>query len=258
MSNQKIFGFIPARMGSSRFPGKPLHPVAGMPMIGHVIKRAQMYSDWSELYLTTCDEEIREYGELLNIPVIMTSDKHTRALDRISEAVGLCGNQIQDDDIILNVQGDEPMLKPDMISTTIKPMLDDQDVMGTMLAMPIINKEDFYDPNKLKIIHNIKGDVLYTSRSPVPYCKVFSPDIGAKCLYGFFGFRWHFLKMFNELPESPLELVESCDSNRFYDNGYTQRIALYKFIEYYMVDVPEDIAKVEKCLKDDKIYQKYK
>ncbi len=258
MSKPKIFGFIPARMASSRFPGKPLHPIAGMPMIGHVIKRAQMYSAWSELYLTTCDEEIRDYGESLNISVIMTSDQHTRALDRIAEAVELCGHKVQDDDIILNVQGDEPMLRPDMIDTTIKPMLDDQKVMGTMLAMPIINKEQYYDPNRLKIIHNLKGDALYTSRSPVPYCKKFSPEIGAKCLYGFFGFRWHYLRKFNELSESPLELAESCDSNRLYDYGYTQRIALYKFVESYSVDVPEDIAKVEKCLDNDEIYQKYK
>jgi 3-deoxy-manno-octulosonate cytidylyltransferase (CMP-KDO synthetase) len=259
MSKPKIFGFIPARMASSRFPGKALHPIAGMPMIGHVIKRAQMYSAWSELYLTTCDEEIRDYGESLNIPVIMTSDKHTRALDRIAEAVTICGHKVQHDDIILNVQGDEPMLQPDMIDTTIKPMLDDQKVMGTMLAMPIMNEEQYYDSNALNIIHNLKGDALYTSRSPVPYSKVFSPEIGAKCLYGFFGFRWHYLKMFNELPESPLELAESCDSNRLYDYGYTQRIALYKFVESYsVVDVPEDIAKVEKCLEDDEIYQKYK
>lgn len=258
MSKPKILGFIPARMASSRFPGKPLHPISGMPMIGHVIKRAQMYAGWSELYLATCDEEIRTYGKSLNIPVIMTSDKHTRSLDRIAEAVELCGQKVQLDDIIINVQGDYPMLRPDMIETTIEPMLDDQNVMGTMLAMPVVNEEQYFDPNAMKIIHNLKGDVLYTSRRPVPYCKVFSSEIGAKCIHGFFGFRWHYLKKFNELLESPLELAESCDSNRLYDYGFTQRIALYKVVESYSVDVLEDIDIIEKCLENDEIYQRYK
>tara|TARA_Y100000590_G_scaffold469664_1_gene658968 strand:+ start:1101 stop:1886 length:786 start_codon:yes stop_codon:yes gene_type:complete len=253
----KIFGFIPARMESSRFYGKPLHSIAGMPMIGHVIKRAQLFNNWSGLYLTTCNEEIQKYGESLDIPVIMTSNKHTRALDRIAEAVEICDEKINDNDIVLNVQGDEPMMRPDMIDATIKPMLEDEEVLGTILAMHIIHESQYKDSNALKIIHNLNGDILYTSRSPVPYTKNFNEDLGAKRIYGIFGFRWHYLKMFNQLSESPLELSESCDSNRFYDYGYTQRIAPYRFVESYSVDVPEDIIKVEKVLKKDKIYKSY-
>ena len=253
-----IYGFIPARMESSRFYGKPLFPIAGMPMIGHVIRRAQMYKNWTKLFLTTCNEEIQNYGESLDIPVIMTSSKHKRALDRIVEAVTKCNNDVQDNDIILNVQGDEPMLRPDMIDVTIKPMLKDNEVMGTILAMNIVNKQQFTDPNALKIIHNLKGDILYTSRSPVPHTDNFSPELEAKRIYGIFGFRWHYLKLFNELPESPLELSESCDSNRLYDYGFTQRIAPYKYIESFSVDVEKDVMKVEKTLKNDKYWDIYK
>jgi len=258
MSKNNIYGFIPARMASTRFPGKPLYPISGMPMIGHVIKRAQMYSGWSELFVATCDEEIESYGKSLGVKVIMTSDKHTRSLDRIAEAVELCGQKVKNDDIIINVQGDYPMIRPDMIEATIKPMLDDQDVMGTMLAMPVVNEEQYYDPNAMKIVHNLKGDVLYTSRSPVPYCENFSSEVGAKCIHGLFGFRWKLLKFFNELPESPLELSESCDSNRLYDYGYTQRIALYPIVESYSVDVIEDVKIVEKSLNNDDLFNKYK
>ena len=253
-----IYGFIPARMESSRFYGKPLYPIAGLPMIGHVIKRAQMYEKWTSLFLTTCNKEIQDYGESINIPVIMTSKKHKRALERIAEAVTICNNDVKDDDIILNVQGDEPMLRPDMIETTIKPMLEDNEVLVTILAMYIVDEKQFKDPNALKIIHNLKGDILYTSRSPIPHTDNFSPNLQAKRIYGIFGFRWHFLKLFNELKESPLELSESCDSNRLYDYGFTQRIAPYKYIESFSVDVQKDVLKVEEALKNDKYWELYR
>ena len=258
MNNPKIFGFIPARMSASRFPGKPLYPICNMPMIQHVIHRSQMFNKWDGLYLTTCDQEIREFGESIGIPVIMTSDTHTRALDRVAEAATKCGQNIGDNDIVLNVQGDEPMMHPEMINATIKPMLDDENVKGTILAMKIVSEVQYYDPNTLKIINNIKGDILYTSRSPVPYCEQFSPELGARRIYGIFGFKWHFLKIFTNMKESPLELVESCDSNRLYDNGYTQRIAPYPYVESFSVDVPEDIVKVEKYILDDPYYLLYK
>ena len=257
MPRPNIYGFIPARMSASRFPGKPLYPICNMPMIQHVIHRSQMFNKWDGLYLTTCDQEIREFGESIGIPVIMTSDKHTRALDRVAEAATKCGQNIGDNDIVLNVQGDEPMIHPEMINRTIKPMLDEKDVNGTILAMDIVNEMQYHDPNTLKIINNKKGDILYTSRSPVPYCKKFSPELGAKRIYGIFGFKWHFLKTFNNMDESPLELAEACDSNRLYDNGYTQRIAPYPYVESFAVDVPEDIIKVEKYMKDDPYWKMY-
>jgi len=258
MNKNNIYGFIPARMASTRFPGKPLYPIAGIPMLGHVIKRAQMYNDWTDLYITTCDKEIESYGKSLGVKVIMTSDTHTRSLDRIAEAVNLCKHNIQNDDIIINVQGDYPMIRPDMIETTVKPMFDDQKVMGTMLAMPVVDEKQYYDKNAMKIIHDINGNVLYTSRRPIPYCEKFSSEVDAKCIHGLFGFRWKLLKIFNDLPESPLELSESCDSNRLYDYGYTQRIALYPIVDSYSVDVIKDVDIVEKSLKNDEIFNEYK
>ena len=246
------------RMGSSRFPGKPLFPIAGMPMLEHVWHRSAMYSDWDELFLATCDEEIKEFADAKNIPCIMTSDKHERALDRVAEAIENMDFKICDEDIVLNVQGDEPMMRPDMITATVQPMLDDVNVNGVVLSMPIVDEAQFNDPNTLKIIHNIKGDILYTSRAPIPYCKEWSLDIGAKRIYGIFGFRWHFLKKFTKIPESPLELVESCDSNRLYDNGLTQRVALYPYVDSFAVDVPKDAEKVEAYLKNDPYWNSYK
>ena len=253
----KIIGVIPVRMGSSRFPGKPLFNIAGMPMLEHVWHRSKMYKSWDKLFLATCDVEIKEFADSKNIPCIMTSDKHERALDRVAEAIENSDFEINEDDIVLNVQGDEPMMQPDMISASVKPMIDNADVNGVVLSMPIIDEAQFNDPNTLKIIHNIKGDILYTSRAPIPYCKEWSLDIGAKRIYGIFGFRWDFLRKFTKMPESPLELVESCDSNRLYDNGLTQRVAQYPYVDSFAVDTPEDAEKVEAFIKADPYWRKY-
>ena len=253
----KLFGFIPARMASSRFPGKPLVPICGIPMIEHVINRARMFEKWDGLFVTTCDEEIGRFVESIGFTPIMTSDKHIRALDRIAEAVEHCGVDIADSDIIVNVQGDEPMMRPDMFGIATRPFLTDLEVKGTVLAMNIMEEESYRNPDVLKIIHKKNGDILYTSRSPVPHCREFSPEIEAKRIFGIFSFRWHFLKTFTAMEESPLEIAESCDSNRLYDNGYTQRIALYPYFDSFSVDSPSDIQMVEKHMRQDPFFQLY-
>jgi 3-deoxy-manno-octulosonate cytidylyltransferase (CMP-KDO synthetase) len=254
---KKIIGVIPARMGSSRFPGKPLFEIAGMAMVEHVWHRSKMFANWDYLVLATCDEEIKNFAESKGIPCIMTSDKHDRALDRVAEAVENLGIEVKPDDIVLNVQGDEPMMHPEMIATTVQPMLDSDEVDGVVLSMPIVDEEQYYDSNTLKIIHNLKGDILYTSRAPIPYCEKWSLELGSKRIYGIFGFKWEYLKKFTQLEESPLELVESCDSNRLYDYGLTQRVALYPYVDSFAVDTPEDAQKVEKYINSDLLTKEY-
>lgn len=254
---QKIIGIIPARMGSSRFPGKPLFLISGMTMLEHVWHRAKMCKDLDALFIATCDSEIEAFAKSKNMPCIMTSDKHERALDRVAEAILKCGIDLDDEDIVLNIQGDEPMLQPDMIEVTAKPMLINKEVDAVVLSMPIVDEEQFNDPNALKIINNLKGDILYTSRAPIPYCKEWSPELGAKRIYGIFGFKAGFLQKFTNMKESPLEIVESCDSNRLYDNGLTQRVAMYPYIDSFSVDVPEDAQKVATFIENDPLWKIY-
>lgn len=251
----KIIGIVPARMASSRFPGKPLFPILGKPMVEHVFARAQKFPRWDGLFLATCDKEIAQFGESKNWPVIMTSDKHTRCLDRVAEAVEKCGLSVDENDLIVCVQGDEPMLHPDMIDAVIDPLIADNGVQGTVLAMHIVDNEQFVNPDTVKIVHDKFGDVLYTSRAPIPYAKQFSPELGARRIYGLFAFRWRFLKTFNLMPESPLEMVESCDSNRICDNGLKQRIAPYVYRPSFSVDSPSDIQLVENALRSDPIWK---
>ena len=111
----KTIGIVPARMAASRFPGKPLHPICGRPMLEHCYLRAKMFAGWDVLAVATCDEEIRDFCEDKGFPAIMTADTHTRALDRVAEATTKCGTDVADDDIVVCVQGDEPLLGPDVI-----------------------------------------------------------------------------------------------------------------------------------------------
>lgn len=252
-----IIGIIPARMAASRFPGKPLYPIAGKPMLEHCFERAKKFDRWDGLHLATCDDEIRDFGAGKNYPVIMTADTHTRALDRVAEAAGKCGIELADSDIVVCVQGDEPLLGADVLEAVIAPLENDPTIDGTMLVVPIINEEIFLNPDIVKIVHDQKGDVLYTSRAPIPYCKTFTPELGAKRVGGIFGFRWAFLKWFTKTPESPLEIVESCDSNRICDNGFRQRIAPVPYRPYFSVDSPDDIALVEAALKTDPLWGTY-
>jgi len=131
----KVIGVIPARMGSSRFPGKPLAKILGIPMIGHIYYRCKMAAALSDVYLATCDEEIKQYAESIGAKVVMTSDKHERASDRVAEAMTkiekTTGQRV---DIIVMIQGDEPMVMPEMVNLAVQPMLKDDNILVANLG----------------------------------------------------------------------------------------------------------------------------
>lgn len=255
----KILGVVPARMAASRFPGKPLYPILGRAMLEHVFLRAKMYKGWSNLVLATCDDEIKQFAIAKGFPVVMTGSHHTRALDRVAEAIELLGESVDDDDIIVNVQGDEPMMRPDMIDAVLAPLLEDTSKAGTILAMHIIEKPIWLNPDTVKLIYNGAGEVLYTSRAPLPYCKgEFSADLMARRIYGIFAFRWKYLKAFAAHPETRLEQLEACDSNRILDMPFRQFIAAYPYVKSYSVDSPSDIALVEEHIVNDEYWKLYK
>lgn len=255
----KIFGVVPARMAASRFPGKPLYPILGRPMLEHVVLRAQMHKGWSRLVVATCDPEIEQFSVERGFPVIMTGTHHTRALDRVAEAVTRLDEAVNNDDIIVCVQGDEPMMSPDMIDTVLAPLIEDPTKAGTILAMHITEETIWRNPDTVKIIHNAAGEVLYTSRTPVPYCKGdFSANLLARRIYGIFAFRWRYLKAFTEHAETRLEKLEACDSNRILDMSFRQHIAPYPSIRSFSVDSPSDIVLVEEHMANDGYWSLYK
>jgi 3-deoxy-manno-octulosonate cytidylyltransferase (CMP-KDO synthetase) len=255
----KIIGVIPARMAASRFPGKPLYQILGRAMVEHVHLRAKMYDGWDSLVLATCDEEIEQFAKSKDIPVVMTGSHHTRALDRVAEAVERIGDPVEDSDIVVCVQGDEPMMRPDMIDAVVAPLLADPETPCTVLAMHIDDESIWRNPDTVKIIHNAAGEVLYTSRTPVPYCKgAVSAELMARRIYGIFAFRWKYLKAFTAHDETRLEKLEACDSNRILDMPFRQYIAPYPYIKSFSVDSPEDIELVERHMTADEYWSLYK
>jgi 3-deoxy-manno-octulosonate cytidylyltransferase (CMP-KDO synthetase) len=255
----KIIGVIPARMAASRFPGKPLFPIHDRPMVEHVYLRANLFKRWDRLVMATCDEEIRKFSVAKGIPVVMTGSHHTRALDRVAEAVELLDETVDESDIIVCVQGDEPMMRPDMIDTVVAPLIENASIPCTVLAMHIVDEQIWRNPDTVKIIHNDAGEVLYTSRAPLPYCKgVFSADLMARRIYGIFAFRWKYLKAFTMHAETRLEILEACDSNRILDMEFRQFIAPYPHIHSFSVDSPSDVKLVEQHMISDALWGLYK
>ncbi len=255
----KVIGIVPARMAASRFPGKPLHPICGRPMVEHVYLRARMYKNWSFLALATCDDEIARFAMGKDIPVVMTGSNHTRALDRVAEAVERLGESVNDSDIVVCVQGDEPMLRPDMIDAVVSPLVKDPSIPGTVLAIHITEESQWLNPDIVKVIHNDSGEILYTSRAPIPYSKGgFSPELMARRIGGIFAFRWSFLRAFTEHPETRLEQLEACDSNRILDMAFRQYIAPYPGLQAFSVDSPADIGLVERHMASDEYWTIYR
>ena len=254
----KVIGIGPARMAASRFPGKPLFLIHGRPMLEHVYLRAKMYAGWSNLVLATCDQEIARFGADKAIPVVMTGSHHTRALDRVAEAVERLGEAVDDDDIVVCVQGDEPMLRPDMIDAVVSPLLSKPSMPCTVLAIHITDRSLWLNPDIVKVIHNDAGEVLYTSRTPIPYCKKeFSAELMARRIGGIFAFRWKYLKAFTKHPETRLEQLEACDSNRILDMPFRQYIAPYRDLLAFSVDSPADVLLVEEHMRSDECWAQY-
>jgi 3-deoxy-manno-octulosonate cytidylyltransferase (CMP-KDO synthetase) len=257
MSGLLIIGIIPARMASSRFPGKPLAKIQGVPMVGHVLMRSKMSSTMEDVYVATCDEEIREYVESIGGKAVMTSDRHERASDRTAEAM----LKIEEDlgrkvDIVVMIQGDEPMLYPEMVDEAIRPMVEDGAIQVVNLMAPLGSREEHEDPNEVKVVVDRQGYALYFSREPIPSRKKGAEEVPMLKQVCIIPFRRDFLLRFNELEPSPLEVIESVDMLRVMEHGYKVKMVPTGF-ETYSVDTVEDLNKVDKLMKKDPLVDKY-
>ena len=164
-----ILALIPARMGSSRFPGKPMAKILGKPMIGHVYDNVKKNNLINELAVATCDGEIYNYIESIGGRAIMTSDKHERASDRCAEALLKIENEDNINfDIVVMVQGDEPMVHSEMISQAVQPLIDDPNIFITNLLGRIIDEKEFHDKNTIKVVCDNNQNALYFSRESIP------------------------------------------------------------------------------------------
>lgn len=239
-------------MAATRFPGKPLALILGLPMIEHVRRRVTLCKNVDEVIVATCDQEIIDVVQAAGGKAIMTADTYDRCTDRVAEAATKVSA-----DIVINVQGDEPLVVPGMMKELIQPFLDDNELPSVNLVTRITNDEEFKDPNAPKVVTNRFGDLLYISREPIPSRKKTNTSDYLKLKQlGLIAFRNDFLQTFTRLQPTPLEIIESVDMMRAVEHGYRVKIVETKNL-MIGVDIPEDIKSVEDILVSDPLVQEY-
>lgn len=250
----KILALIPARMGSSRFPGKPMANLADVPMIGHVYRRVSLNPELALTAVATCDPEIAEYIESIGGRAVMTGSHHERASDRCAEALEILEKtEGVTYDIVVMVQGDEPLVRPEMISQAIEPMRLDPSIMVTNLLGRIRDAAEFEDRNCIKVVCDLKGDALYFSREPIPTrAKTEKIPMGKQiCVIPF---RRQFLFDYTRLQPTPLEVAESVDMMRVLEHGLKVRMVPTEF-DTQAVDTEADRQRVERLIMDDPLFR---
>jgi 3-deoxy-manno-octulosonate cytidylyltransferase (CMP-KDO synthetase) len=249
-------GIIPARMGSSRFPGKPLAEIQNMPMLGHCYHRTRLADGISSTYVATCDTEIVSYIESIGCTAIMTADSHTRATTRTAEALehieAATGEHI---DVVVMVQGDEPLIPPSSIAETLKHFRD-PDVEIVNIMARIREPEQFLDKNNVKVVVNQNNDALYFSRETIPSPWQGYEGVPMYMQTGIIAFRRDTLIHFNQLAETQLEQIESVDMNRILETGGRIRMVPTNAVTIG-VDTPDELRAAEKIMSIDPIFKEY-
>lgn len=252
-----IIGIIPARLASSRLPNKPMADILGMPMIGHVYFRSKMSSVMDEVYVATCDQEILDYMASVGGKAVMTANTHERASDRTAEALLTIEKETgKKVDIVVMIQGDEPMITPEMISAAIQPLLDDQNLNITNLMESMQTREEHEDPAEVKVVVDKSSNALYFSREPIPSRKKGADNIPMLKQVCIIPFRRDFLLEYNSMEQTPLEIIESVDMNRLLENGIQIRMVM-RNEETFSVDTIADLNNVNARMKNDSLLSKY-
>jgi len=246
----KIIAIIPVRMTSSRFPGKPLAKLLGMTMVEHVYRRCKLCKKVDEVYVATPDYNIAEEVKSFGGKPIMTSPLHKRACDRVAEA-----SLNVEADVVVIVQGDEPLITPQMIDMAVEALVKDQEIVCVNLAA-VATKEEANDPNEVKVVSDLKGNALYFSRAAIP-TNLRGEGIGSVlkqiCIIPM---TKDFLQTFIKLSPTPLEISESVDMLRLLEHGYEVKIVKTEK-KVKSVDTVEDLATAEKLLLHDPILKLY-
>lgn len=241
-----IHAIIPARYQSSRFEGKPLALIDGKPMIQHVVERAQASGLVTQVAVATDDERIAQVVQGFGGRAVITKPQHKSGTDRLAEAAGLLG--LKGEDLIVNIQGDQPLFAPEVVAEVAQPMLAEPDLPMATLMYKITRPEEITNPNHVKTVFDRDGRALYFSRAGIPFCR---DGGGSEASYyrhlGFYAYRKNFLDTFVALPMGQWERLEKLEQLRALEYGYTIRVVLTSH-DSIEVDTPEDIRKVEEML----------
>ena len=242
--NHHTLGIIPARWGSTRFPGKPLHLIAGKPLVQHVWERTRHCKLLDQVTIATDDQRILDAAHRFGAHATLTSADHPTGTDRIAEAVA----SYPDAAYVINIQGDEPLIEPSLIDELASTLHQDSGISMATAANPIMDDEAINDPNVVKCVLTQNGEALYFSRSPIPYQRSKSPDLTLYRHKGIYAYRRDFLEKFVVWPPSPLELAESLEQLRALENNARIKV-LITSDDSIGVDTLEQAGQIEDLLR---------
>jgi 3-deoxy-manno-octulosonate cytidylyltransferase (CMP-KDO synthetase) len=241
---RKILGVIPARYTSSRFPGKPLARIGSKSMLEHVFERTSQARYLTSVTIATDDERIADAARSFGAPVRMTRTDHLSGTDRVAEVASA-----DTAELVVNIQGDEPLIDPAAIDAAILPLLHDDDIAMGTLKKRIEDPREIGDPNVVKVVTDRAGNAIYFSRSTIPYCGTgFSLSVPHYKHVGLYVYRREFLLGYSDLPVGPLEQAERLEQLRALENGYSIRVVETEY-ESLGVDTPEDLERVSKLFE---------
>ena len=246
---------IPARMASSRFPGKPLAPLLGMPLIRHVWARCRLFEGFERVIVATCDEEIACAIRAAGGEAVTTADTHERCTDRVQEAVETLNLGLENADLVLMVQGDEILVSPEMLAETVA-CYGESGVAAVNLVSRLYNEADYDDENVVKVVMAPDSRIIYFSRSCVPSRARADRGVAIYQQTGVIAFRPQLLATFSSLPQTPLERAESCDMLRLIEHGMPI-YAVRTEVETIGVDTEVDRARAEALLAADPATSRY-
>lgn len=245
-SSVTVLAVIPARHASVRFPGKPLAPIAGRPMIQHVVERVRLAKTVTRIVVATDDDRIRSAVEAFGGEAVMTRSDHRSGTDRVAEVAAHIPA-----DIYINIQGDEPLISPETIDTIISAMREDPSVQIATPCIEIAEANDIMDPNIVKVVLDFDGNALYFSRAPIPWIRDASAGLAVSHWkhLGLYAFRHDALVEYPTLPPGQLEPIEQLEQLRWLENGFRIRVVETAH-DAVSVDVPADVERVEKLLSE--------
>jgi 3-deoxy-manno-octulosonate cytidylyltransferase (CMP-KDO synthetase) len=240
-----VIAVIPARFGSSRLPGKALAPIDGVPMVVRVWRQASKSRFLERVIVATDDERIARAVRDAGGDVEMTASTHQSGTDRIAEVASRIPA-----DVYLNVQGDLPFIAPEDLDALAAPMREDASIVMATIATPIVDMEEFHNPNVVKVVCDERGDALYFSRSPIPFWRDGGEQAPAQALrhIGVYGYRRDFLLKFASLKVGVLEQIEKLEQLRAMERGYRIRVVA-SVAPSLEVDTPEDLARANEAAK---------
>ncbi len=233
---------IPSRYGSSRLEGKPLSLIAGKSMIQRVYEQAQKSNAVSKTIVATDDERIVKAVEDFGGLAVMTSDKCRSGTDRVAETAEILG--LSSDEIVINIQGDQPIFNPLTIDEMVEPFTKDSDLLMSTLAFKIIDKREITDPKDVKVTFNHKGFALYFSRAQIPFPRDGETDTDFYKHLGFYAYKKSFLDKLVNLPTGTCENIEKLEQLRVLEYGYPIKVVITEY-DSPEIDLPEDIKRIE-------------